>query len=68
MTTLKDDATSMMEDLSSGLSSLDDTLTQNGNVTDNNSSTGLFEDMTTDKTTEKTTSKSSTTTSEASHE
>ena len=48
MTTLKDGATSMMDDLSSALDGLEDDLTQNGNVTDNNSSTGLFEDMTTD--------------------
>ena len=53
MTTLKDGATSMMDDLSSALDGLEDDMTQNGNVTDNNSSTGLFEDMTSDSPTTK---------------
>ena len=57
MTTLKDGATSMMEDLSSALDGLEDDMTQNGNVTDSNSSTGLFEDMTSDMTTDNTTNK-----------
>lgn len=46
MTTLKDGATSMMDDMSSALGELGDDLTENGNVTDQDSSTGLFEDMT----------------------
>ncbi len=58
MTTLKDGATSMMDDISSALGELDDDLTQNGNVTDEGSSTGLFESMTSDgSTTEKETTK-----------
>ena len=70
MTTLKDGATSMMDDLSSALDGLEDDMTQNGNVTDSNSSTGLFEDMTsdkantTDRTTDKTTDKSTTETTD----
>lgn len=52
MTSLKDDATSMMDDMSSALSGIGDDMTAEGNVTDDKSSTGLFEDMTSDKTTE----------------
>ena len=51
MTTLKDGATSMMDDISSALSGIDENLTQNGNVTDEKSSTGLFETMTTESST-----------------
>lgn len=47
ITTLKDDATSMMDDISSALSGIGDEMTAEGNVTDNNSSTGLFEDSST---------------------
>ena len=46
ITTLKDDGEDMMDDMSSALGELDDELTENGNVTDENSSTGLSEDIT----------------------
>lgn len=48
MTTLKDEVTTAMDDISSALDELDDDLTENGNVTDQDSSTGLFEDATSD--------------------
>ncbi len=61
MTTLKDDMTSMMEGMSSAVSDLDSSLTAEGNVTKDNSSTGLFEEMTSDKaSTEKSTTEKST--------
>lgn len=57
MTTLKDDITSMMDGMSSAVSDLDSALTAEGNVTKENSTTGVLEDMTSDKsTTEKNTS------------
>lgn len=49
MTTLKDAGEDMMDDMSSALGDLGDELTEGGNVTDENSSTGLFEDMTSEK-------------------
>ena len=49
MTTLKDEGENMMDDMSEALSDIDSGLTEIGNVTDENSSTGLFEDMTSDK-------------------
>lgn len=49
MTTIKENATSMLDDLSSALNGIDNEMTQNGNVTKDNSSTGLFDDMTSDK-------------------
>lgn len=51
MTTIKDNGMSMLDDMSSALSDVDDSLTQGGNVTKDNSSTGLFETMTTESTT-----------------
>lgn len=51
MSTVKDDGMSMVEDLSSALSDLDEDLTQGGNVTKDDSSTGLFETMPTESTT-----------------
>lgn len=48
MTTLKEEGSSMMDDMSSALSGIGDDLTAEGNVTDNNNSTGLFEGMTSD--------------------
>lgn len=61
MTTLKDDITSMMDGVSSAVSDLDNSLTAEGNVTKDNSSTGLFEEMTSDKaSTEKSTTEKST--------
>ena len=51
MTTLKDEGMSMLDNLSSAASDIDSSMTQNGNVTDNDSSTGLFETMTTESTT-----------------
>ena len=59
MTTLKDGATSMMDDLSSAVSDMAGELTENGNVTKDKSSTGLFDDMTSDK--DKTTKNDATT-------
>lgn len=53
MTTIKNDATSIMDGISSAASNLDSSLTADGNVTKENSSTGLFEDMTSDKNTTK---------------
>ncbi len=52
MSTMKDDSMSMLDDLSSAISDIDDGMTQGGNVTKDNSSTGLFETMTTESTTE----------------
>lgn len=49
MTTLKDNATSMMDDMSSALGDMADDLTQGGNVTKDNGSTGLFDELTSDK-------------------
>ncbi len=56
MTTLKDEGSSMMDegadmmdDMSEALGDLGDDLTEGGNVTDQNSSTGLLDDMTSDK-------------------
>ena len=40
--------TTAMDDISSALDELDDDLTENGNVTDQDSSTGLLDDMTSD--------------------
>ncbi len=51
LTTLKDEGSSMLEDMSSALNGIGDDLTAEGNVTDNQSSTGLFEDMTSDTST-----------------
>ena len=51
LTTLKDEGSSMLEDMSSALSGIGDDLTAEGNVSDNQSSTGLFEDMTSDENT-----------------
>lgn len=56
MTDLKDEGSSMMDEgedmmdeMGSALDEMGDDLTEGGNVTDSNSSTGLFEDMTSDK-------------------
>ena len=49
LTTLKEEASSAMDEMSSALNGIDDAMTSEGNVTDSNSSTGLFEDMTSDK-------------------
>ncbi len=51
MSTMKDDGMSMLDDLSSAASDIDEKLTEGGNVTDSDSSTGLFETMTTESTT-----------------
>ena len=51
MSTLKNEGSSMMDDLSSAVSSIDGDMTQGGNITKDNSSTGLFETMTTESTT-----------------
>ena len=51
MSTMKDDGMSMLDDLSSAASDIDEKLTEGGNVTDSGSSTGLFETMTTESTT-----------------
>ncbi len=50
MTSLKDEGSSMMDDMSSALGELADDLTQGGNVTDNQSSTGLLEGLTSNNT------------------
>lgn len=51
MSTVKDEGMSMLDDLSSVASDIDEGLTQGGNVTKDNSSTGLFDTMTTESTT-----------------
>lgn len=57
MTTIKNDVTSIMDGVSSAVSDLDSSLTAEGNVTKENSSTGLLDGITSDKnTTEKSTS------------
>ena len=57
MTTIKNDITSIIDGVSSAASDLDSSLTAEGNVTKENSSTGLLDGMTSDKsTTEKSTS------------
>ena len=48
MTTLKDEGSTVMDDISSALDGLDEELTDHGNVTDRDSSTGLFDDVTSD--------------------
>ena len=63
MTTIRNDVTSMMDGISSAVSDLDSSLTAEGNVTDEKSSTGLFEEMTSDKNSSSTTSGSLATTS-----
>lgn len=50
MTSIKDEGSSMMEDLSSAISGIGDDLTAEGNVTDNKSTTGLLEGLTSDNT------------------
>ena len=49
MTTLKDDMTSMMDGISSAVSDLDSRLTAEGNVTKDDSTTGILEGLTSDK-------------------
>lgn len=71
MTTLKDNITSMMDGMSSAVSDLDSALTAEGNVTKDNSTTGVLEGLTSDKAdeskaTSSTTSGSFATTSKAS--
>lgn len=69
MTTLKNDITSMMDGVSSAVSDLDNSLTAEGNVTKDNSTTGVLEGLTSDKKDEnKTTSGSFATTSAAADE
>ena len=51
LTTLKDGATSLMDDISSAASDMAEELTEKGNVTKDDSSTGLFETMTTESST-----------------
>lgn len=61
MTTIKNDVTSIMDGVSSAVSDLDSSLTAEGNVTKENSSTGLLDGMASDKsTTEKGTTEKST--------
>ena len=50
MSTMKDEGSSVLDDLNSAASDIDSAMTQNGNVTDSDSSTGLFETMTTEST------------------
>lgn len=63
MTSLKDEGSSMMDDVSSALGDMADDLTENGNVTDNKSTTGLLEGLTSNNTeaTENTTNPADTT-------
>lgn len=66
LTTLKNSATSMMDDLSSAVSDMADDLTQGGNITKDNSSTGLVDKITAeDKTTKAPSTTHSTTTQTA---
>ena len=46
---MMDEGEDMMDDMSEALGDLGDDLTEGGNVTDSNSSTGLFEGMTSEK-------------------
>lgn len=46
MTSIKNDVTSMMDGVSSAAGDLDDKMTSEGNVTKDNSSTGLLDGMT----------------------
>lgn len=46
MTSVKDEGSSLMDDMSSALGDLADDLTENGNVTDNKSTTGLLDGIT----------------------
>lgn len=62
LTTLKNNATSMMDDLSSAVSDMAEDLTQGGNITKDNSSTGLVDKMTEEDKTTKPSSSHTTTT------
>ena len=50
MTSLKDEGSSLMEEVSSALEGIGDDLTAEGNVTDNDSTTGLLDGLTSNNT------------------